>query len=87
MRAGRSDTAPEVEELLVEAYRRMSPKEKVARVADLNRTVRALALAGIRDRYGEGLSPEEERLRLAALTLDRDTMIRAFGWDPAEHGL
>lgn len=87
MRAGRSDTAPEVEELLVEGYRRMSAREKVARVADLNRTVRALARAGIRERHGSDLTPEEERIRLAALTLDRETLLRVCGWDSDEHGL
>ena len=28
----------------------------------------------------------EENLRIASLTLDRETMIRAFGWDPEERG-
>lgn len=73
--------------MLVEGYRRMTPREKLERVADLNRAVRALALAGIRQRHGTDLAPEEERIRLAALALDRDTLIRVCGWDPDEHGL
>lgn len=87
MRSGKSDTPPEVEEILVRGYRRMTPGQRLERVADLNRAVRRLALAGIRQRHGSELPAEQEQLRLAALTIDRETMIRAFAWDPDEHGL
>jgi hypothetical protein len=87
MRSGKSDTPPEVEEILVQGYRRMTPGQRLERVADLNRAVRQLALAGIRQRHGSDLPAEEAKLRLAALSIDRETMIRAFGWDPDEHGL
>ena len=87
MRAGKSDTPREVEGLIVDGYRRMTPREKLARVSQLNRSIRALALAGIRQRYGTDLSEREVWLRLAALSIDRETMIQAFGWDPDEHGL
>lgn len=65
----------------------MTPEEKLERVSQLNRSVRTLALAGIRHRCGRDLSEREEQLRLAALSIDRQTMIEAFGWDPNEHGL
>jgi hypothetical protein len=80
------DTPLEVEEILLAAYRRMTPVEKLRRVADLNRAVRQLALARIRQQYGSDLSEREERLRLATLWLDRDTMVRVFGWDPEVEG-
>lgn len=86
MRAGKSDTPREVEDLIVQGYRQMTPKEKLVRVGKLNRSVRALAVAGIRQRYGDP-SEREIRLRLAALSIDRETMIQAFDWDPDEHGL
>jgi hypothetical protein len=35
-RHGVSDTAPEVERVLLEGYRRMSPAEKLRRVEELN---------------------------------------------------
>lgn len=82
-----SDTAPEVERLLIEAYRAMSPAEKLARVAALNGALVALATARIRGQYGPELSDRELRLRLAALWLDAETMRRVFGWDPAVQGL
>jgi len=87
MRAGKSDTPRELESLIVQGYRRMTPKEKLERVGQLNRSIRTLALAGIRQRHGADLSERELRLRLAALSIDRETMIQAFGWDPDEHGL
>jgi hypothetical protein len=81
-----SDTPPEIEAILLEGYRRMAPHEKLARVTELNEAVRQMALARIRATYGPGLSEHEERLRLAALWLDRETMIRAFAWDPEIQG-
>mgnify|MGYP006987211209 FL=1 len=63
----------------------MSPAKKLQRVAELNAAVLELAAAGIRRRHG-AVAEEELRLRLAALWLDRETMVRAFGWDPMEHG-
>ena len=87
MRTGKSDTPREVERLLVQGYRRMTPKEKLERVGQLNQSIRTLALAGIRQRHGAALSERELQLRLAALSIDRETMIQAFGWDPDEHGL
>ena len=80
------DTPLDVEEILLAGYRRMTPAEKLQRVADLNRSVRQLALARIRSQYGPNLSEREERLRLAALWLDRETMARVFGWDPEVEG-
>jgi len=79
------DTHPAIAERILEGYRRMSPAEKLARVDALWRSGRQLALAGIRARHGV-TGEREERLRIAALELDRDTMVRVFGWDPAEHG-
>lgn len=79
-------THPDVEVLLLQGYRRMSPAEKISRVFDLNRTVRSMAAARIRAQYGPGVTDRELRLRLAALWLDRETMIRVFGWDPAIEG-
>ena len=81
------DTSPEARAMMIEAYRRMTPEQKLQRVADLNRAVERMALARIRRQYGPDLDEREERLRLAALRIDRETMIRAFGWDPEIEGL
>ena len=87
MRAGKTDTPRELESLIVQGYRRMTPSEKLERVDQLNRSIRTLALAGIRQRHGTDIPEREVLLRLAALSIDRETMIRAFDWDPNEHGL
>lgn len=80
------DTTPEAEEILLDAYRRMSPEEKLERLVELHRVARRLALTRIREWYGPELSEREERLRLAALRLDRRTMIELCGWDPEVEG-
>jgi hypothetical protein len=86
MNEPQTDTSPEVEEMLLERLRRMSPRDKVAMIADLTETVRQLALARIRRQYGNTLTERDQRLRLAALHLDREILIAAFGWDPAVEG-
>jgi len=83
---GASDTSPEAERILLEGYRRMSPTDRLGRVLALNRALEQLAEARIRATHGPDLPERELRLRLAALRLDRDTMIRVFGWDPQEKG-
>jgi hypothetical protein len=80
-----ADTAIDAERVLIEAYRRMPPWEKARRVSEMTQAVETLALAGIAERH-PGASDRERRLRLAALRLDRETMVRAFDWDPAVHG-
>jgi hypothetical protein len=81
-----SDTDPDTERILVEVARRLTPGERMMRVFDLNRAAELMALAGIRQRHGDGLSEREEQLRLAALRLDRQTMVDVFGWDPEVEG-
>lgn len=85
-RSPAEDTPPEVQAIMIEGYRRMAPAEKLQRVVDLNRAVESLARARIREQYGPDLSEREEDLRLTSLYLDRETMIRAFGWDPEIEG-
>ncbi|HUP42826.1 MAG TPA: hypothetical protein VM599_06410 [Thermoanaerobaculia bacterium] len=86
MRTQSSDTSPDAETVQIEGYRRMTPAQKARIVEDLNLAVRQMAAARIRSRYGPDLPERELRLRLAALWLDRETMIRAFGWDPEKEG-
>jgi hypothetical protein len=80
------DTSPEIEELVVAGWRRMTPAEKFRLVNELTSTARKLSLAGIRSRH-PGASERELRLRLASFWLDRETMVRLFDWDPEIHGV
>ena len=80
------DTDPQIEDLQLQRYRSMTASEKLEIVVDLNRTAEALATLRLEKRYGP-LEPRELFLRLAALRLDRDTMVQVYGWDPEERGL
>ena len=79
------DTSPHIQKIIVAGYGRMSPQQKLKRVSELTQAVQQLALARIRKQYG-ACSDREHHLRLAALWLDRETMIRIFQWDPQVEG-
>jgi len=81
-----SDTNPEIEAILIEGYRRMTPRRKLECVIAMNRALRDLAAARIRAQYGQDIPERELRLRLASLYHDRDTMVKVFGWDPEVEG-
>jgi hypothetical protein len=81
-----ADTPPEIEEVLLERYRQMPPFEKLMQVFELNRMAQQMAALRLQAQYGPDLPERELRLRLAALWLDRETMIEAFGWDPEIEG-
>lgn len=80
-----TDTPPHIQKLLIEGYRRMSPQQKLKRVDELTKAVQQFALARIRNQYGD-ISEREQKLRLASLWLDRETMIKVFQWDPSIKG-
>jgi hypothetical protein len=80
-----NDTAPEMEKILIDGYRSMSPEQKLRQVTALTQMVQRLALTRIREQYGP-LTGKEEKLRLAALWLPRENMIRWFYWDPEVKG-
>lgn len=80
-----SDTSPEARRRLIEHWRSVPPEEKAAIVGRLNRAVLALAQAR-QDAWYPDATPEERRLRLASLWIDRESMIRWWGWDPDERG-
>ena len=80
-----SDTTPEACRRLIEHWREVSPEDKAAVVGRLNRAVLALAQAR-QDAWYPDATAEERRLRLASLWIDREAMIRWWGWDPDERG-
>jgi hypothetical protein len=83
---GASDTSPEADAKMFELWRRATPSQKLQKVFRIGRMIKDLARAEIRRRH-PAATPREIELRLAARNLDRETMIRAFHWDPAQHGL
>jgi hypothetical protein len=85
MKPSISDTPPHIQRMAIEGYSRMTPQQKMRQVGELNRTVQQLALARIKKQYGN-VPEREQMLRLAALWLDRETMIHVFNWDPEKEG-
>ena len=72
-----ADTSVEIEDRQIEAWRRMSPAERLQVARDVTRAVNELALAGIRHRYPHA-SERECFLRLAAIRLGADTVRRIY---------
>jgi len=79
------DTSPEGRRFMIEAYRRMTPTQKLGRVFDLYEFAMGLARADVRRRYPDA-DDREVRLRAASRFIDPDLMRKAFGWDPREKG-
>ena len=84
-RSGLSDTDPEAERIMIELTRVRPVWKKLGAVADMTEACRQLAMVGLKTRYPNA-SKDELRLRLFALELDRETMIKAYGWDPEVEG-
>ena len=76
-----SDTDPQALEVFLECQRRMTPSEKVRGIFQLSRMLFETAEAEVR-RLHPGIAEREVFLRTAARYLDRETMIRVYGWDP-----
>lgn len=76
-----SDTDPRALEVFLECQRRMTASEKVQGMLGLARMVFETAAAEVR-RQHPGIDEREVFLRTAARHVDRETMIRVYGWDP-----
>jgi hypothetical protein len=84
-RLGLEDTAPDAERVLIELARATPVWRKFEQIAETTETCRAFAMSGLRKRYPDATEEELHR-RLAALVLDRQTVIRIYGWDPQIEG-
>jgi hypothetical protein len=85
MKSKINNTSVEIHERMIEGYRQMTPAQKAKQVTQLTQAVQKLALARIRKQYGD-IPEREQRLRLASLWFDRETMIKVFDWDPHKEG-
>ncbi len=77
-----TDTSAELERLLADGYRRMTPAQKWHLICEQVAADDEHALAGLRLRH-PGADERELRLRLAALAYGAEFVAAAFGWDPA----
>jgi hypothetical protein len=80
-----NDTSKEAERIIIDGYSAMSAEKKLQQVSLLTLMVQRMALARIRSQYG-AMSETVEKLRLAALWIPRETMIKLFSWDPEIQG-
>lgn len=79
------DMSAEVERRMLEHWRRATPAQRLERVLSIGRSVNELTRAYLRRKYPSA-TPREIELRLAARSIDRELMIKAFGWDPEREG-
>jgi len=79
-----TDTDPRALEVWLALQRQMSLGQKLFAVMEASRFLLQLYEAGVRLDHPHA-SEREIFLRTAARHLDRDLMIRAYGWDPALH--
>ncbi len=71
--------------MMIDAFRRMPPHQKLQKIDDLTRGIQEMALIGLRSRHPEA-DEAELRMRLAALWIDRETLQKAYGWSPEAGG-
>jgi hypothetical protein len=78
------DTDPRALEVFLDLQRKMTVSDKVQAIFGLTRMLWSFSEAGVRAQYPEA-DDREVFLRTAARRLDRETMIRVYGWDPQAH--
>lgn len=72
-----SDTHPEITALQMQIIRRMPPWKKLSILDDLNESVKALAISGIKQRHPDA-TDEEVRYRLAELMLGPEQALKVY---------
>ena len=73
-----SDTHPKMEALQIQLWRQANPTRKMEMVAQLNASVRMLALSGLRSRFPKATEAELRR-RLAGLLLGEELTLKVYG--------
>jgi len=73
-----SDTHPKIEALQIELWRQASPARKMHMLAQLNQSVRLLAMSGLRARFPDS-SESELRRKLADLILGEELALKVYG--------
>ena len=79
-----ADTDPKAMEVWLDLLRKKTPGEKLEMTFGLTEMIFGLQESAIRSKYPHA-TEREVFLRCAARRLDRDTMIKVYGWDPNLH--
>jgi hypothetical protein len=77
------DTDPRAQRVYVDTLRRMTPERKLAAALEMSDAIRRLAEDGVRGLYSRA-DEREVFLRTAARFLDRETMLKVYGWAPED---
>jgi hypothetical protein len=77
MSAYYSDTNPKIEQMQIELIRKMPSWKKFAAVDDLNETVKAFAVSGIKQRH-PGATPEQIQRLLADIMLGQELASKVY---------
>jgi hypothetical protein len=78
------DTSTGALEVYLQLHRNMTQGQRIARIFELCDFQAALQQSSVRAMYPDA-DEREVFLRVAARRLDRETMIKAYGWDPDLH--
>lgn len=76
-----SGTDPKAFAKIVEIQRSLSTDQKLRTVLEASELVLRFYEMGVRHQYPDA-SDREVLVRVAARHLDRETVIKAYGWDP-----
>ena len=76
-----ADTTDEALDVYIGLHRKMSPRERLARVFKLGQFQHSLQVANVRSSYPQA-SAKEVFLRVASRRLGRDLMIQVYNRDP-----
>jgi hypothetical protein len=79
-----ADTHSDALDVFWQLQGQRTPAQKLQDVFELSQWMMTASEAGVRLRYPDARD-REVFLRAAALRIPRDLMIKAYGWDPAQH--
>jgi DNA-binding transcriptional regulator YiaG len=80
------DLSLEMEQRIVDAYRKMTNRERTQKMLDLNRAITLTQIAAIRKAHPEA-DEHEIRMRVASRWVRNPELLKAaFGWDVSEMG-
>jgi hypothetical protein len=79
-----ADTDPKALDVFIDLQRKMTASEKIVGVLEMNELLWRMTEAEERRLHPQA-TDREIFLRVAAHRLDRETMIKVYGWDPVAH--
>lgn len=86
MESHRRDASPDIEAMIIERYRAMTPSERFQEMLDLNAFVTQTQITAVRAAHPDA-DEFEIRMRVASRWVRNPELLKAaFGWDVEEKG-